>query len=253
MSQVSRAYQWTVVGAAVAVGLLAGGALFLDARDDAEVEASPTTSADAGPTLPATPSSAVVEPRVTLPAPAPETTAAAPASTAPATTAPTTEPPPEPTTPPPPSTEAPAVPQPVAPPSDPRAFEEDVVLGGIRIPKLGVDETMREGIRLTTLDKGPGHWPGSAMPGDVGNVVVAAHRTSHGGPFRHIDTLIAGDEVVFTTMEGESRYIVTGTQVVEPNAMWIVEPTDTPTATLFACHPPGSVAQRIVVNLELAS
>ena len=43
------------------------------------------------------------------------------------------------------------------------------------------------------------------------------------------------------------------TEVVNPDAMWIVDPTDTPTATLFACHPPGSVAQRIVVHLELAA
>jgi sortase A len=106
---------------------------------------------------------------------------------------------------------------------------------------------------LTTLDNGPGHWPGTAMPGEIGNVVVAAHRTSHGGPFRNIDQLVAGDTVMFTTEAGEIPYRVTGTQVVNPDAIWIVDPTSTPTATLFACHPPGSVAQRIVVNLELAA
>ena len=90
------------------------------------------------------------------------------------------------------------------------------------------------------------------MPGEIGNVVVAAHRTSHGGPFRYIDTLVAGDEVVFTTETGPITYTVTGVQVVQPDALWIVEPTETPTATLFACHPPGSVAQRIVVNLQMA-
>ena len=91
------------------------------------------------------------------------------------------------------------------------------------------------------------------MPGEVGNVVVAAHRTSHGGPFRNIDQLVAGDTVMFTTDAGEIPYVVTGTQVVNPDAIWIVDPTDTPTATLFACHPPGSVRQRIVVNLDLAA
>ncbi len=142
---------------------------------------------------------------------------------------------------------------PIAPPADPRAPEDQIQLGGISIPKLGVDAPLLEGIRLTTLDNGPGHWPGTAMPGEVGNVVVAAHRTSHGGPFRNIDQLVAGDSVLFNTAGVETEYLVTGTEIVEPNAIWIVDPTDTPTATLFACHPPGSVRQRIVVYLELAA
>jgi sortase A len=140
---------------------------------------------------------------------------------------------------------------PIAPPPDPRGYEEQIQLGGISIPKLGVEAPLLEGIRLTTLDNGPGHWPGTAMPGEVGNVVVAAHRTSHGGPFRNIDQLVAGDAVMFDTADGDIEYVVTGTQIVNPDAIWIVDPTVTPTATLFACHPPGSVAQRIVVNLEL--
>ncbi|MEP6299091.1 MAG: class E sortase, partial [Ilumatobacter sp.] len=73
----------------------------------------------------------------------------------------------------------------------------------------------------------------------------------HGGPFRDIDQLVAGDAVVFTTDAGESEYTVTGTEIVNPDALWIVDPTDTATATLFACHPPGSTRQRIVVHLEL--
>lgn len=142
--------------------------------------------------------------------------------------------------------------EPIAPPSDPRAWEEQIQLGGIAIPKLGVDEPLLSGIRLTTLDNGPGHWPGTAMPGQVGNVVVAAHRTSHGAPFRHIDQLVAGDVVNFTIDDQVIEYVVTSTEIVNPDALWIVDPTDTPTATLFACHPPGSVAQRIVVKLELS-
>ncbi|MFK8022767.1 MAG: class E sortase [Ilumatobacter sp.] len=141
---------------------------------------------------------------------------------------------------------------PIAPPADPRGFEEQDQLGGISIPKLDVEAPLLEGIRLTTLDNGPGHWPGTAMPGEVGNVVVAAHRTSHGGPFRHIDQLVEGDSVFFDTDAGEVEYHVTSTQIVGPDALWIVNPSDDATATLFACHPPGSVAQRIVVKLELA-
>jgi sortase A len=142
--------------------------------------------------------------------------------------------------------------QPIDPPLDPRGHEDHVEIGGIAIPKLGIDTPLLEGIRLTTRDNGPGHWPGSAMPGEVGNVVVAGHRTSHDAPFRDLDQLVAGDVVEFTTAAGLIEYTVTGTQIVDPDAIWIVDPTDTPTATLFACHPPGSTRQRIVVNLELS-
>ena len=69
--------------------------------------------------------------------------------------------------------------QPIAPPSDEYAEEPVIEVGSIAIPKLGVDMTMYEGIRLTTLDRGPGHWPGSGMPGEAGNVVVAGHRVSN--------------------------------------------------------------------------
>jgi sortase A len=141
---------------------------------------------------------------------------------------------------------------PIAPPQDPRAPENNPPLGRIAIPAIGLDSQLGQGIRLTTLDRGPGHWPGSALPGQIGNVVVAGHRTSRGAEFRHLDKLAPGDEVVFTTDDGTYTYLVARTRVVKPDALWITDPTDTPTATLFACHPPGSVAERIVVDLALA-
>jgi sortase A len=124
-------------------------------------------------------------------------------------------------------------------------------MGRIAIPKIGVDAVMFEGIRLSTLDYGPGHWPGSALPGEIGNVVVAGHRTSKHKVFRHLDQLVAGDQIVFTDANGEHVYAVTGVEIVGPDAIWIVDPTDTPTVTLFACHPPGSTRERIVVYGEL--
>lgn len=141
--------------------------------------------------------------------------------------------------------------RPAAPPLDDRSAENNPPLGRIAIDKIGLDAELGEGIRLTTLDRGPGHWPGSGMPGEIGNVVVAGHRTSHGAEFRHLDQLLPGDEVVFTTDTGTFTYVVSGTQIVTPDSLWITDPTDTPTATLFACHPLGSTAERIVVNLTL--
>jgi sortase A len=144
------------------------------------------------------------------------------------------------------------LPNPEAPPADPRAPEALVELGTIEIPKIGVTKSLYEGITLTTLDKGPGHWPGTAMPGQIGNVVIAGHRVSHDKPFRHIDELVAGDDVIFNTADGRFVYKVTSTEVVQPDALWIVDQTADSTATLFACHPVGSTRQRIVVHLAFA-
>ena len=137
------------------------------------------------------------------------------------------------------------------PPPSPHAPEPRVELGSIGIPRLGLLAPMFEGVSLTTLDNGPGHWPGTAMPGHRGNVVVAGHRTSHSRPFRHLELLVPGDEVLFVRPEGTYVYSVTQTEIVTPDALRIIEQNDGYTATLFACHPVGSTKQRIVVHLAL--
>jgi LPXTG-site transpeptidase (sortase) family protein len=126
-------------------------------------------------------------------------------------------------------------------------------LGSIEIPRIGVALPFREGIDMPILDRGPGHWPGTALPGQPGNVVLAGHRVSHNADFRHLDALSPGDAVIFTTASGRFEYHVTSVEIVDPNALWIVDQTATATATLFACHPPGSVSQRIVVHLALSA
>jgi sortase A len=146
-----------------------------------------------------------------------------------------------------------SLPQPIAPPTDIYAEEPVIEVGSIAIPKIDVDMTMYEGIRLTTLDHGPGHWPGSATPGQLGNLVVGGHRTSSHRVFRNIDQLESGDEIIFTDDTGVYTYAVDRVEIVDPSAMWIIEPTTTPTATLFACHPPGSTSERIAVFADLVS
>lgn len=112
---------------------------------------------------------------------------------------------------------------------------------------------MYEGIELSTLNNGPGHWPGTAQPGQQGNVVVAGHRVSHNADFRDLDELSGGDEVVFNTGGGRFVYRVVGVEIVPPEAMWIIDQGGGNTATLFACHPPGSTRERIVVHLQLSA
>ena len=131
-------------------------------------------------------------------------------------------------------------------------FDEELVdLGSISIPALGVDRTLHQGISLYNIDRGPSHWPGTAEPGELGNVVIAGHRTTHGGPFRNLDQLAEGDEIIFTVDDESFVYRVVGTEIVEPSGLHIVEQTEAHTATLFACHPPGSAQFRYVVHLEL--
>ena len=139
------------------------------------------------------------------------------------------------------------------PPPPPRANEPIVELGTMEMPKIGVTKTLFEGVSLTVLDYGPGHWPGTAMPGHVGNVVIGGHRTSRDRPFRNIDQLVIGDEMILTTSEGRFVYLVTGTEIVTPDAIRIIDQTERFTATLFACHPVGSTRERYVVYLELYS
>lgn len=142
---------------------------------------------------------------------------------------------------------------PVPPPADPYEEEPIVEIGTIDIPKIGLTHRLFHGISMRNIDKGPSHWPGSAMPGEVGNAVFAGHRVTKTRPFRHIDKLAIGDEVVFTVHGVRSVYAVTESFVVTPKRLDIVDPTPTATATLFACHPPGSARERYVVRLALVS
>jgi sortase A len=128
-----------------------------------------------------------------------------------------------------------------------------VQLGEIRIPKIGLVHAIYEGVTLDVVDHGPGHWPGSAVPGQLGNAVFAGHRVTHSHPFRNLDQLVPGNEVFFTTKHGDFSYRVTGQEIVSSKDTWIAKPTPEATLTLFACHPPGSAKQRIVVRGILTS
>ncbi|MBU3688739.1 MAG: hypothetical protein B7C54_12540 [Acidimicrobiales bacterium mtb01] len=141
------------------------------------------------------------------------------------------------------------LPTPIAPPG-PDEVDPEVLMGTMEIPALMMSSPIYEGITDPTFDRGVGWWPGTARPGEPGNVVLGGHRTSTPRPFRHLELLEPGDEIVFTIDTGVFVYRVTGTQIVEPEAMWIVDQTPLATATLFACHPPGSTKERIVVFAE---
>jgi sortase A len=146
-----------------------------------------------------------------------------------------------------------ALPHPTPPPADPYANVPVTQIGTILIPKIGLAHPIFEGVWLTVVDHGPGHWPGSAQPGHIGNSVFAGHRVTHTHPFLDLDLLAPGDHVVFDMADGVFTYAVTSITIVLPTDIGITDPTRTPTITLFACNPKHSAAQRIVVKGKLIS
>ena len=142
----------------------------------------------------------------------------------------------------------PSLPQPQDAPADPNAPTPLVPIATIQIPKIGLSDTVYEGVTLTVIDHGPGHWPGTAMPGQWGNVVIAGHRVTHSHPFRNIDQLGAGDEIILQTNTTRYVYKMTENMIVTPDHTQIVNQHPAYEVTLFACHPPGSAKYRYVVR-----
>jgi sortase A len=140
------------------------------------------------------------------------------------------------------------LPQPMAPPTDPYAAVPVRQIGVIAIPRIGLVHPIYEGIWLTVIDHGPGHWPGSAMPGQLGNAVFPGHRVTHTHPFLDLDLLRPGDSIVFEMPYGTYTYAVRDTIIVKPTDMWVVDQHRDHEVTLIACHPKHSAAERIVVQ-----
>jgi sortase A len=114
------------------------------------------------------------------------------------------------------------------------------------------------GVTLDDLQRGPGHYPGTALPGEGGNMGIAGHRTTYGAPFFHLDQLQEGDEVHVTDRAGETHvYRFAERAIVLPRDAWVIGPdpleTEAPMLTLTTCHPRFSARERMVVFAELVS
>ena len=179
------------------------------------------------------------------------TTTLAPSTTVPTTTAPTTAAAPTPTLP--AATSVGVLSQPAPSPLEAYANVPVNRVGDVSIPKIGLNTPYYEGVWLTVIDVGPGHWPGTASAGGYGNMVLAGHRVSHSHPFRNLDQLAPGDPIFVRDATGIYTYKVTSTEVVTPQSLWIVDQKPGHDITLFACHPPGSATYRFVVHGTLVS
>lgn len=121
-------------------------------------------------------------------------------------------------------------------------------LGFVRIPKLAVDVAFVEGVAPQDLSMGPGHYPGTALPGAWGNVAIAGHRTTHAAPFWAIDTLRAGDVIQVQTRAGTFTYRVEWVRIALPGDTSMLAPTDVPSLTLTTCYPRFSSSERLIVR-----
>jgi sortase A len=137
----------------------------------------------------------------------------------------------------------------------PASTPPETVPGGavalLRIPKIGVDKVVVEGVGVPDLKKGPGHYPGTPLPGQPGNAAIAGHRTTYGQPFYRLDELGPGDEIRVTTGQGRFRYEVTGSKVVSPSDVSVLTPTTDARLTLTTCNPRYSARQRLIVSARL--
>ncbi len=144
-----------------------------------------------------------------------------------------------------------------APPME--APPEGEPLGIISIPRIDLSQVIISGVSRADLKKGPGHYPGTPMPGQAGNSAIAGHRTTYGAPFNRIDELIPGDEIVVSTRQGQFTYVVIPAPGQTEQAWFTVRPSQVEVLankgdnrlTLTACHPKYSAKERIIVQAVL--
>lgn len=121
----------------------------------------------------------------------------------------------------------------------------------LRIPKIGVDKAVVQGVGVEDLKRAPGHYPDTPLPGEPGNSAIAGHRTTYGAPFYRLDELEKGDPIVVTTLRGTFRYEVRTTQVVLPQQVEVLNASPDNRLTLTTCEPRFSAAKRLIVVAEL--
>ena len=124
----------------------------------------------------------------------------------------------------------------------------------IEIPSINIAKIIVEGITPKDLRRGPGHFPKTPMPGEIGNSAIAGHRTSYDAPFGNLNTVSLDDIIYVTTPKGKFAYTVKEVSVVAPDKTSVLANTPkVATLTLVTCHPRFSTSQRLIVRAELSS
>ncbi|MBW8010635.1 MAG: class D sortase [Chloroflexi bacterium] len=121
----------------------------------------------------------------------------------------------------------------------------------IQINNIDVDVQIVQGVSWEQLKRGVGQYVNGINPGQDGNLILSAHNDIFGQFFRFLDQLAPGDEVVVFTNLRAYTYVITGTLVVEPTFVQVMEQTTNPSLTLISCYPYLIDDQRIVVQALL--
>lgn len=121
----------------------------------------------------------------------------------------------------------------------------------IKIPRLGLLKAVVEGVGVEDLKKGPGHYPGTPLPGQPGNAAIAGHRTTYGAPFFRMDELKPNDPIFVTTRQGKFRYEVSEVRAIRPTDVEVIKNTPDNRLTLTTCHPRFSASQRLITIATL--
>jgi sortase A len=121
-------------------------------------------------------------------------------------------------------------------------------VGFLSIPRIGMNsDVIVEGVGDSDLRQGPGHYPGTPLPGQPGNAAIAGHRTTYAAPAYNLNELQIGDPVVVKTIQGTFYYAVTQTEIVAPTDSSVLDNSLTSELTLTTCNPRYSSSQRLVV------
>jgi sortase A len=132
----------------------------------------------------------------------------------------------------------------------------------IYFPTLGSGQVhvVVEGVSHEDLKKGPGHYPYTALPGQLGNMVISGHRTTYGAPFNRLDELKPGAAIVLETRTAWFTYVVQKLYIVKPTAVSVTYPVPNHLGaipsqrllTLTTCNPKYSAKQRLIVQALLS-
>lgn len=139
-------------------------------------------------------------------------------------------------------------------PAEPRVFpapREGVLLGSLSIPRVGVSSVIVEGAGEHDLEFSVGHIPGTALPGQKGNVALAGHRDTF---FRGLQGICKRDDILVTTPEGNRLYEVDSTRIVSPEDVYVLDDVGRPVLTLVTCYPfnyIGAAPKRFIVQAHL--
>jgi sortase A len=152
------------------------------------------------------------------------------------------------------NSESAEAPKPAPPTSQPQVAAPpgpQSVIGRLEIPRLNLAVMVREGADESTLSRAVGHIPGTALPGNVGNVGLAGHRDTF---FRALRNIRADDTIEMQTTAGTYRYVVKSTRIVTPRDVSVLEASGGETLTLVTCYPfyyVGSAPKRFIVHAAL--